>query len=172
MNRQLDGAGLVGLGLVALLGGLAGCGGGHADVEGTVLGIPFGSTRYVFFGGPFIAISNVEVDCKDLYYVRRSYESGSQPTTADMQMLQFAYVADTVEAGQRSIDIGASVSATVVKANADNFEFSRAQSGVINVEDYEDEKTASGTFDGVTFDDGGSLSGSFTAEWCQNLRDR
>lgn len=151
---------------------LAACGGGHAEVEGTVLGIPFGSTNFVFFGGPFIAISNIEVDCEDLVFVRHSYESGSQPTTTDMQLLQFAYQTETVEEGNRSIDIGASVSATVVKAGEGGFEFSYAESGSINVDSFVDQEEAVGTFESVTFQDGGTLSGEFSAIWCRNLRDR
>jgi hypothetical protein len=136
------------------------------------LGIAFGQTRYVFFGGPFVAVSNVEVDCEELAFVRQSYEQGSQPTTDEMQLLQFAYASGAVEEGNRSIDISASVNATVVKSGEGGFEFTRAQSGTIQVDALVEEESAEGTFDTVTFDDGGSVSGEFSAVWCRNLRDR
>ena len=152
--------------------GLGGCGGGEATVSGTVLGIAFGDTKYVYTGGPFITISNIEIDCEQMAFVQRSYEEGQQETTDEMQLLQFAYAADLVTEGNNAIDISASVSAIVVKSNESNFEFTRAESGSINVESFTQNEEASGTFDSVTFQDGGSLSGSFSAEWCRNLRDR
>lgn len=152
--------------------GLAGCGGGDASVSGTVLGIAFGDTKYVFMGGPYITISNIEVECEQLAFVQRSYEEGQQATTDEMQLLQFAYATDLVTEGNNAIDVSASVSSIVVKSNDANFEFTRAESGSINVESFTENEEASGTFDSVTFQDGGVLTGTFSAEWCRNLRDR
>lgn len=167
--RSLCSAGPAPVGALALAA-LVGCGGSHAEVTGSVNGIPFGDTKYVYFGDPFVAISNVEVDCVDLDWVRRSYEAGSQPTTLEMQLLQFAW-ADGIVEGNRPVDVSAAVSATVVKSDASHFESMRAQAGTMNVTVYEEEKLVEGEFTDVLFEDGGTLSGTFTAEWCRNLRD-
>lgn len=163
-------AGFPRMGLLVV--GLSACGGGSADVSGTVNEIAFGSSKFVYFGGPFVAVSNVKVDCEQLAFVRQSYESGSQPTTDEMQLVQFSYDAGSVAAGNASISISGPVKAMVVKSDETHFEFTTAESGSINVEDYEDEQTATGTFTAVTFEDGGVLDGDFDAEWCRNLRDR
>jgi hypothetical protein len=148
---------------------LAACGGG-ADVSGTALGIPFADTPYVFFGGPFIVISNIETDCEALSFVRGNYEVGSAPTEDDAQLLQFGFTAGDVVEGQKSISVTASVSAAVVKVNDGAFDFAYADGGVIDVTSVTDDRVQ-GTFEGVAFEDG-SLDGDFDADWCRNLKDR
>lgn len=156
-------------GLVALLLPLSACGGG-ADVSGTVLGIPFDKTRFAYFGGPFIVISNIETDCEAISFVRSSYEVGNAPSDADAQLLQFGFQSGAVEEGQKSISVTASVSATVVKIDGGAFDFAYANGGVINVEALSEDEVQ-GTFEGVAFDDG-TLDGDFDATWCRNLKDR
>ena len=155
---------------LVLLLPLAACGGG-AEVSGTALGIPFGNTRYVFFGGPFIAISNIEVDCEQLAFVRSNYEVGQAPTSDDMQLLQFGFnQSEEVVEGQKSVAVTASVSAAVVKVVDGAFDFAYADGGVLDVESVSDDQVV-GSFEGVAFDDG-TLDGSFEASWCRNLKDR
>jgi hypothetical protein len=155
-------------GFLALLLPLAACG-GASEVSGTVLGITFEKTRFVYFGGPFVAMSNIETDCEALSFVRSSYEVGNSPTDADVELLQFDFASGAVEEGQKSIGVTASVNAAVVKVSGGAFDFAYADGGVINVEAVSDDRVE-GTFEGVAFDDG-TLDGDFDAEWCRNLKD-
>jgi len=158
------------LALPALLLPLSACGGG-AEMSGTALGIPFGDTRYVFFGGPFIAISNIEMDCEQLSFVRSNYEVGQAPTDDDTQLLQFGFTQTAeVSEGQKAIAVTASVSAAVVKVVDGAFDFAYADGGVLDVESVSEDEVE-GNFEGVAFDDG-SLNGTFKASWCRNLKDR
>ncbi len=155
--------------LLLVVPALAACGGG-ADVTGKALGINFEKTRYAWFGGPFIVISNIETDCEAISFVRSNYEIGNAPTDSDMQILQFGFASSDVTEGQKSIAPTASVNATVVKIDGGAFDFAYADGGVINVESLS-EDNAQGTFEGVAFEDG-TLDGEFDAEWCRNLKDR
>lgn len=147
----------------------SGCGGPHAEVSGTVLDVGFGETTSVFFGGPYLVISNLDADCMDVAFVARNYEEGEAPTTIDTQVLQFAWSGDEIVEGRSTVDVGASVSATVVSVIDGALRFDHASNGVITVDSAtEDEVT--GSFETVTFEDG-TLNGTFTAEWCRNLRD-
>lgn len=150
---------------------LLGCGGPHAEVEGTTLGVEFGETGSVFFGGPFVVISNLDTDCMGVAWVERNYQEGQAPVDGDAQVLQFAWSAegDGIVEGTSTIDVGASVSAAAVIVTDGVISFDHASGGVMTIDTYEAEKEATGSFEGVTFDDGGILSGTFTAEWCRNL---
>lgn len=149
---------------------LAGCGGGRAEVTGEALGITFGKSRSVYFGGPFIVIAQSDTDCEGLAFVRKTYEVGQVPTDDEVALLQFAF-ADVISVGQKSVDLGASVNATVVRGGGGAFDFEYAEAGVLDVDTYEDGSHVDGTFEGVTFADG-VLDGEFSAEWCRNLKDR
>ena len=158
---------------------LAGCGGPGAEVTGTVLEASFSDTDYVYFGEPYIVISEVQVDCDELSWVRRNYEEGVAPTESDAQMLQFAFADDDdaetpniVKEGRFPIDVAASVEATVVLVSGAAMATgspARATGGVLEITVAEDESTVEGSFETVTFDTG-TLSGTFTAEWCRNLK--
>lgn len=150
--------------------GLLGCGGSVADVEGTALGITFGKTHHVYFGGPLLVISAFESECEDLAFVRETYEVGQVPTEADVALLQFAFAAEMSE-GTNPVDLGASVNAAVVHGGGGAFEFEYAEGGVLDIDHLEAESVAEGSFEGVAFPSG-TLNGSFTAEWCRNLKDR
>lgn len=162
-------------GLYGMLAGIAlsGCAASTADVTGSAGGVTFGSTTHVYFGGPFVIISMLEVSCEQLDFVRRNYEVGQAPTDAETKMLQFSYDTDAVTAGKIPVSIDAAVSASVVDVSASGaFTEVVAVSGELNVESVETDDFASGTFTAVTFDDGGVLDGTFDAVWCRNLKPR
>lgn len=148
---------------------LVGCGGSSADVEGSAGGVDFGRTNQVYFGGPFIVISMLDVDCENLDYVRRNYEIGMAPTETDTQLIQFAFDEDTISEGDFPVDIDAAVSSSVVKISGGAFTETVASGGLLTVESFEDEQDVSGTFDGITFEDG-TVTGEFSATWCRNLK--
>jgi len=139
-------------------------------VDGAVLGITIGETKYVYFGGPFLVLSAISSDCDDLDFLKRSYEIGNAPTPYDMAFLQFAWNADAVDEGRKAIDRAASVGAAVLDIQSDgSFEFDYATGGVITVEELVEEKRLVGDFEGVAFLEG-TLTGTFEAEWCRNLK--
>ncbi|MDP2305975.1 MAG: hypothetical protein Q8P18_08100 [Pseudomonadota bacterium] len=156
---------------LACIGLFAGCGGASADVTGSAGGVDFGRTKYVFFGGPFVIVSMLEVECEGLDFVRRNYEIGQAPTDAETQLLQFSYEPATIPEGVVAIAQDATVSASVLEITGGAFFESIATAGQITIESIQDELSASGVFEGVLFEDG-TLDGSFDAAWCRNLKDR
>lgn len=150
--------------------GLVGCGGSVAEVSGSALGITFGTTHHVYFGGPLLVVSAFDTDCEGLAFVRKTYEVGQVPTSEEVGLLQFAFASEMVE-GTSAVDLGASVNAAVVKGGGGEFEFEYAEAGVLDIDSIEAETRVEGTFEGVAFPSG-TLTGSFSAEWCRNLKDR
>lgn len=154
-------------------GALPGCGGEKAvaEVTGEAMGISFGETSYVYFGGPFVVVTPDPMECLDISWVRLSYQDGVAPTEDDVRMLQFGFTGGDVTTGQKSIGLGASVTSTVIQVSGGAMSQTRATQGALNVDALEDEVWASGSFEGVAFEDG-TLDGTFEAEWCTNLKDR
>lgn len=155
--------------LFAALLALSACGGPSAEVTGSAIGVSWGETSHVFYGGPFLVISNSEIDCEGVSWVKRNYEEGQAPTDDDVQILQFAFATDDLKVGSYSVAIDASVSSTVLEVKEGTFTFERAGTGFLYVDDVADEATAEGSFEGVVFDSG-TLDGTYTAEWCRNLK--
>ncbi len=150
--------------------GLVGCGGARAEVEGSAGGVSFGKTSHVFFGGPYVVISMVEVDCESLDYVRRNYEVGQSPTDTDSATLQLSSMdLDSLSVGTFPVKIDAAVSASIVDIVGGTFTETVATAGVLTVYEVDGEDHASGSFEGLVFEDG-TLDGSFDAEWCRNLK--
>lgn len=151
---------------------LVGCKGPNAEITGTTLGIAWGDTKSVYFGEPFIVLSNLDADCMDVSWVERNYDEGESPIDGDAQILQFVYEDATPDdgvfvAGRQTVDIDTAARATVLSIADGTMQLDRATSGVLNL-DVVDEDYVEGSFEAVTFDDG-SVTGSFTAEWCRNL---
>lgn len=158
-------------GMAALLS-LAGCGGASADVTGSAGGVDFGSTRHVYFGGPFVVISMLDVACDEIDWVRRNYEVGSAPTPSDTQVLQFSFMdSSVVTTGPYPVLLTGAVSSSVIQISGGAFYETIAGGGLLTVDEVVDEDHATGTFEGIAFEDG-TLEGSFDATWCRNLKAR
>ncbi len=150
---------------------LAACGGSTASVEGTAGDVSWGDTDYVYVGSRYIVVSGVEIDCRDIDWIDRTYDDGVNPAGMDVATLQFTFASgDAVEAGKFSIAKGAAVQSTIVHVSGDTTHIYDATSGILQVDSTEDGGTTTGSFDSVVFDDGGTLSGTFTAQWCVNLK--
>ncbi len=144
----------------------------ESTVTGTAGGITFGETVTAYFGGPFLVVSAQPIDCLDLSFVVKSYEDGVAATDQDIALLQFAFGQTDVNLGRTAVDVGASVSATVVNIVGDASSYTRAESGLLVVDsvDPSEDGLASGSFEDVAFEDG-TLAGTFNATWCRNLRE-
>jgi hypothetical protein len=108
----------------------------------------------------------------DLAFVVPAYEDGVAATDRDVALLQFTFGQTDVNLGRTAVDVGASVSATVVNIVGDASGYTRAESGLLIVDavDPSENGLASGSFEDVTFEDG-TLAGTFNATWCRNLRE-
>ncbi len=154
---------------------LVGCGGASSEISGSAGGVDFEDTRFVYFGGPYVVISTIEVECLDLAWVARNYEEGVAPTDLDTALVQFAF-ADNPDAdldmleGRHAVAPDAGVTSTVVSVVNGAATFTTATAGLFTVDTLDEEDLAEGVLEAVTFEDGGSVSGSYTAEWCRNLR--
>jgi hypothetical protein len=153
--------------LVSLLA--LGCGGSWATVEGEVAGRSFGDINTVMFGGPFLIIADVDLECIDVAWVTRHYNQGEAVTDYDFQLLQFAFSDPYVYEGVFNLAGEASVNSKFIMQADEAFAEYRGREGNLQIDRLETDSLAVGLFD-VGFDEG-QLSGEFEAEWCRNLKD-
>ncbi len=148
---------------------LSACGGAGADLEGTVGTFELDDVSTVFFGGPFIFISNVNWDCLDVSWVSRSYGGGSALGDGrDFDAVQFAYSDPAVEAGKWNVAGEAAVSAAFLHQQSEALSVWEGRGGNLVV-DSVDADWVEGQLEAVRFE-AGQLDGTFTAEWCRNLK--
>jgi hypothetical protein len=153
--------------LPALL--LAACAPSGADVTGDVAGVGFSSPQTVMAGGPFIVMVNDILDCVDLSWVSRSYQSSSSPMESDFTALQLTFEGSEILEGPFSVAGEAQVSSTFL-VNADGvFTPHRGIGGTVEITSTSTSGSTEGSFN-LVFDEG-SLQGTFTAENCRNLKD-
>ncbi len=153
----------------ALLLLAAGCGGSYAIVDGEVGGKGLTDVNTVMFGGPFIIISDADLECLEVAFVTRHYSQGEAVTDFDFKLLQFAFSDPDVSTGVYNLAGEASVTAKYLAQSDGAFAEYRGREGILEVDQLEDDKFALGIFD-VSFDEG-ELSGQYEAEWCRNLKD-
>ncbi len=163
--------------LALLTLGLVACGDGtFADVSGTVAGQKFTAASW-FYGGPFIAVSNVEDDCDAYAWVSRgstyetgmTEEEGAPPLDRDLMMLLFTYDGDAVSAGNLSLGGEAPADGRMLVVDGGALAVHRVVDGSLNVEEVDkDKELVMGSVD-VSFDDG-SVKGDFEIGYCTNLK--
>ena len=146
-----------------------GCAGPYAIVDGDVAGKGLADINTVMFGGPFIVISDAELDCLDVAFVTRHYSQGEAVTDFDFRLLQFAFSDPEVYAGVFNLAGEASVTAKYLVQSDGAFAEYRGREGILEVDSYTEDKGAVGIFN-VNFDEG-ALEGEYEAEWCRNLKD-
>lgn len=154
--------------VVGLVIGLAGCAGSEADVSGKVDGYSLGTPGTVMFGGPFVLIVDGTLDCLDVAWAARYYETGVAPADFDFQAIQFIFDDPEVKRGQFDVAGESEVSSRFLVQTDGAFTQYRAHGGQLIVDAVED-GWVDGSFD-VTFDEG-ELSGTYVAEYCRNLKD-
>jgi hypothetical protein len=136
----------------------------NGDVAGQSLDI-----QTAYWGGPFVLLTNAELECKDLAWVERVYTIGEAPTETDLVALQITFNDSDVTLGVYDVTGQAPVGGRFLSIVGGGFTEYPARIGNVEIIDLESGGDASGTFD-LTFDDG-SLTGSFEAENCSNLKD-
>ncbi|MFH1469344.1 MAG: hypothetical protein ABIO70_33475 [Pseudomonadota bacterium] len=146
-----------------------GCAGSTATVDGTVAGQSFGDINTVMYGGPFVIIADVDLECIDVAWITRHYEQGEAVTDFDFQLLQFAFSDPNVTEGVFNLAGEASVTGKFIYQKSGALAEFRGREGTLQVEALEQDKAAIGLFD-LGFDEG-SFTGDFDAEWCRNLKD-
>ncbi len=155
--------------LVAL--GLPACGGGWADVAGTIGAEPFDEVPTVYHGGPFIILADRKLDCIDVAWAEKHYNpegfaDDSAAKDLDFVALQFTFADGVAQMGTFSLEDGDVVdSVGLVNLNS-NFERHTGREGSLTIT-YVDGATIEGTYE-VAFVDSSS-AGEFQTEYCRNL---
>ena len=158
--------------MLVFLFGLIGCGdSGEFSVQGSVNDSSFAPVT-AFWGGPFITFVDVEIDCKDMWWVQRiNLEGEDPPTETNLNALQITYNNEegNIVTGTYTVGGEAPIKAEFLGINGEDFTVDRALEGVLELDDKVDDETVTGSFN-FTFANG-SLEGTFTdVSWCMNIR--
>ena len=148
----------------------AGCGGG-AFVSGTG---SVGEHKFEpivgYWGGPFMYISNDDVDCMDMGWMEKYPSNGEASPAPTQQGLQITFKESDVVAGTYNAEGASPISAFFLAMDSDLLSLAKAESGVLSVDTLDNEGSAVGSFD-FKFADG-DISGEFDIEWCRNLKSK
>ena len=153
--------------LLVLIPLAAGC----ADpivVDGAVDGFNINEAGSIFFGGPFIVVTDVALDCRDMAWVQRTYDVAAAPTDFDFVGLQFTYDEDDVSTGNYSVAGEAAVYAKALVVSGGVYTEYRSNGGELVVSELAPSSLVTGSFN-VTFDEGSFGTELFEAEWCLNM---
>ena len=153
--------------LLVLIPIAAGC----ADpivVDGAVDGFDIGEAGTVFFGGPFIVVTDEVLECREMAWVQRTYDVSAAPTDFDFVGVQFTYDEDDVSTGNYSVAGEAAVYAKGLVVSGGVYTEYRSNGGELVLTGLESNILATGSFN-VTFDEGSLSTELFEAEWCVNM---
>lgn len=151
---------------------LMGCAKLYADISGKVAGHSLSGTT-AYWGGPYIVISDAELECMDMPWVKDFYNEDGDDVDTDVNqtVLQFTYESTELRPGKLSItkhDAGAKGWFLVVQdGEADVWQ---ATGGNIEME-IDKKDRVSGTFT-ATFSSEGEIKGDVRIEKCSNLKPR
>ena len=141
---------------------------GKVDGEGL-------SAASAFWGGPYLVITDAELDCIDMPWVQEDYEDDEPnevSTEERMKALQFTYESEEIEEGKLSIRTKeAPALAWFLQIEESEANATQATSGTIDLTMDDDKQWVEGTFE-LTFGDAGNLDGEFVIEKCTNLKKR
>lgn len=137
-------------------------------VDGAVDGFDINEAGTIFFGGPFILVTDEVLECRDMAWVQRTYDVSAAPTDFDFVGLQFTYDEDDVSTGNYSVAGEAAVYAKALVVSGGVFTEYRSNGGELVLTGLESNTLATGSFN-VTFDEGSFSTELFEAEWCVNM---
>ena len=150
---------------------LSACGGGFADITGTVSGQKMGEGS-AYWGGPFVVFTNTEMACDEMSWVddRYSLDTDELATTKSFNALQFTYASAEVQDGKLTIAANNSpATGWFIVSNRGEADTYRSTTG--SIDSTLEEDWLSGSFE-VNFGENGSMSGEFEVEKCDNLKPR
>ena len=149
-----------------------GCSKLFSDISGKVDGNSL-SEGTAFWGGPYVIITDSEMECDDVSWVQDRYnEDGETIGTDDtFKALQFTYSSQEVKDGPVSIAVRDSgATGWFISSDRGDAEVWQATTGNIDIT-LDKKDRAEGEFE-VGFGDSGSLEGTFLIENCVNLKPR
>lgn len=140
---------------------------GNTTAEGEVAGQTL-DVASAWWGGPFIAISDQDFDCLDMYWVNRYYEEEEAPVDEDMMTLQVTFNADSIAPSLYDIAGEAALTVRLLTISDGFFSIDKGRSGVVVIDQAEDKGQLLGTYE-IAFTSG-TLSGELDMDWCTNLK--
>lgn len=144
---------------------LLGCDPTIMDVSGSVGGNSF-TPMSAYYGGPYIAFFNIEIDCKEMYWLEKIYRNGEAPYNRNLEALQINFNDSDVVTGTYSTGGEAPIRSSFLTITSDAFEVVTSTDGLLTVDDV-DGDFATGTFDLTYGED--VMSGTFMIPFCTNL---
>lgn len=154
---------LLALGLLSLAA--SGCGPYSGNIEGTLGGAEF-DPAVGYWGGPFIAFSNQDLDCQDLWFVAKDYDD-TNPSDQGFSLLQITFDDSDVVGGDFTVAGESPVDAYYLVGDDDVLTIDEALSGTISIDDFTGSAPVKGTLSLEMV--GGSVAGDFKVEHCANL---
>ena len=150
---------------------LTACGGGFADITGSVDGKKVGGSS-AFWGGPYMVFLDTEMECDQMSWVSERYSIGSDElrTDATFNALQITYESAEVQDGKLTIAATNSpATGWFIASDRGTADTYRSTTG--SIDSTLEDDWLSGTFE-VNFGDDGSLNGEFEIDKCDNLKPR
>lgn len=121
-----------------------------------------------FFGGPYLVFFNIEIDCKEMYWVTNIYRAGEAPYDRNLEAIQITYNDTDVATGIFSTGGEAPIRATHLTITGDAFEFENAADGSTIETTAVDEEWAAGEIN-LSFLNDRTVTGEYNIPFCTNL---
>lgn len=159
--------------LLSLSALLSSCG-ASAEIEGEIDGSSLADAQTIMFGGPFIVIANEALDCTEMSWVSRHYDTQEPPVDQNVSLLQLSFSNDEqVFEGQFSVAGNAQVTSKFLKIGDGAFTELKGLGGMLIIDSVSEDSWVEGSLEGITFRDAeGELNGEFKAEWCRNFKNQ
>lgn len=120
-----------------------------------------------FFGGQYVIFLNIEIDCKEMYWVTNIYRTGEAPYDRNLEALQITFNDSDVTTGLFSTGGEAPIRATFFNIEGDAFDFENASDGSTIETTAVDDEWTEGELN-LTFLDK-TITGNYNIPFCTNL---
>lgn len=144
-----------------------GCEGkGTSTIDGTINGEAV-TALSAWWGGPFVVVTDQELDCLDMAWVNKYYDEDEPPITYNLTAVQFSYETEVVE-GVYDVSGEAAVSARLLTMSDGIFDSAKARSGQLIIDEINSKEQVIGTYN-LSFD-AGDITGTLEVPWCTNVK--